>query len=493
LRLTTTQYANTIRDLLQIPVTPADLGDDSEQAGFQAGASLSSVDATRLRDAAERIGREAQKKLAVLLPCDPARGDDTCIGEFIKGFGRRAFRRPLSEAEAAGLLALHKKVRTDLKADFANATRVLIQTIVQAPELLYRWERTGDDAGKVTRLQPFEVASRLAFTFWSSTPDDQLLDAAAKGELDTTDGIAKQTRRLLADARAKDGVASFFRQWVLHGGDDAPVKDPKAAPEYSPEVWGLMQAELALTTRAALDAGKGGLRALLTAPTGYVNAKLAPIYGMKGVTGAELTRTALDGTQRAGLLTGVAFLTRYATAAGSHPVKRGAWVYERLLCGALPPVPPEVPPVKAAAPNLSTRERFADHASNPCARACHGLIDPVGFAFESYDGIGKFRAVDGGKPVDASGELTLPSGGEKRRFANAHELLGLIADSSDARSCMAKQWLRFSLGRLEAEADTPSINYLRDGLARTDDLGELVVSLTVMPSFLYRASTEVSP
>jgi hypothetical protein len=184
--------------------------------------------------------------------------------------------------------------------------------------------------------------------------------------------------------------------------------------------------------------GDGKLTTLLTAPP--TAPALARLY---------------DGTPRAGVLTQASFLAAHATAADSHPVKRGKAIADRLLCQDLPLPPDNVPDPRPPADDLPTRQRFAEHGASACAIACHAIIDPLGFAFEGYDAVGGFRTSDGGQPVDASGTVLL--GGQAHPFANAIELVGLLARSDEVPACMGRQWLRFALRRQEGDGDGASL------------------------------------
>jgi hypothetical protein len=190
--------------------------------------------------------------------------------------------------------------------------------------------------------------------------------------------------------------------------------------------------------------------------------------------------------QRFGLLTQVHFLSTHADGKQSHPVKRGALLYTQLLCGELPAPPAEIPQPKPPRADVSNRERFAEHGAAACAKGCHALIDPLGFALESYDGTGRFRTQDGGKPVDAAATLTFPGGGQKP-VNNAGELVRALVASEDLTRCVATQWARYALARRETAADDAALAAAARAFAASgQDLRELIVAVTRTPSFLYR-------
>jgi hypothetical protein len=243
--------------------------------------------------------------------------------------------------------------------------------------------------------------------------------------------------------------------------------------------------ETALFVEHVLKQG-GSLRALLTSPTSFVNETLAPIYGATNVTGAELKEMVVNPEQRFGLLTQLSFLGTNADGAQSHPVKRGAVIFHQVLCGELPPVPANVPQPDPQQEGVPNRVRFAAHSQNACAVGCHRILDPLGFAFENYDGAGRFRSMDAGLPVDASGSVELPSG-TRVEFTGAKELVEQLAGSTDAQMCAARQALRLALGRKEAPADEAALGQLAAAFTASNlDLRELLVAATTSPSFLYR-------
>jgi hypothetical protein len=193
---------------------------------------------------------------------------------------------------------------------------------------------------------------------------------------------------------------------------------------------------------------------------------------------------------RGGILTHASFLAEHATSSESHPMKRGRVVYERVLCGSVPEPPANVPPPKPPAVGLTTRDRYTEHAENACATACHALIDPIGFAFEGFDAIGRHRSEEEGKAIDTSGVAHFPVAGDQR-FANGIEFIHLLATSGEVRSCFVRQWFRFAFGRMENEGDADSLALVDGAFALSRfDVRELLVALVTSPSFLYRGRVE---
>jgi hypothetical protein len=298
-----------------------------------------------------------------------------------------------------------------------------------------------------------------------------------------------QARRMLADPKARETVTEFVEQWLGLDQVAQRPKDPKAYPEFKDDLKAAMTAEARAFVANVVFEGDGHLTTLLTATYSFLNEPLAPIYLASNVSGMDLKRTDLNSAQRAGLLTQSAFLTVTGSTDGSHPVKRGRKIFERLLCGGLPDPPADVPPPKTAAEGGTTRERFAEHSSNKCAVTCHSLMDPLGFAFENYDGIGKYRVKDNGGMVDATGQYELD--GAMKSFNDARDLVHLLADSPTVRDCVATQWARFALRRLETKADRASLEAIAGAFGNGgNNLRDLLVGVAGSRSFRYRAPSE---
>ena len=481
-RLTRTEYENTVRDLLKLGTSFAsELPDDARgDSGFLQAGPVGEVDAERLQDAADRLAAAAVKGgLTTLMGCSPeGDGESSCVHQFLRSFGRRAFRRPLTDSELLDLESLFQTARTTHQLSTEDAVSLVLSAMLQAPQFLYLWERTIPDdpaAGALTALGPHELASRLAYQLWRSMPDQELFAAVDAGQLQTPEQITAQTRRLLSDPRSQDTLLELVRGWfhLPSRADDALSSSASG--------------ETALFVKHVLKQG-GSLTTLLTSSTSFVNETLAPLYGASNVTGPELREMVVNPEQRFGLLTQLAFLGTNADGAQSHPVKRGAVIFDQLLCGELPPVPNDVPPPGPQQQGVPNRVRFAAHSQNACAVGCHRILDPLGFAFEHYDGTGRFRSMDGGQPVDASGSVELPSG-TQLTFDGARQLVDQLVQSPEVHTCAAKQALRWALQRADQAADESSVQALGSAFATANfDLRELLVAAATSPSFLYRAT-----
>jgi hypothetical protein len=492
-RLTRREYNNTIRDLFGDTSRPAD-GFPEDHDGdflFRRAGTVSSQDATTLRDAAEAVAATAVKNnFATLVTCDTsAANEQTCIRSFVQTFGQRVYRRPVVAAEADRLMALYQAGRTTLSLPVTGAVSLLLEGMLQAPEFLYHWElgpQKPTMEGNVVKLGPYENAARLSFFLWGSVPDQALFDAATAGKLGTQAELEAQATRMLADNKARETVAEFVQEWLNLDQLADRTKDPMVYPEFKDDLKAAMQDETnAFVSNVVFD-GDGLLPTLLTASYSFVSKPAAAVYGLNGVLGATVTRTDLNPQQRSGLLTQLGFLTLTGATDGSHPVKRGRKVYERLLCGVLPPPPANVPAPKPASAGGTTRDRFRDHDSNACATGCHSIMDPIGFAFEHYDGIGRYRTLDNGLPVDSTGSIELD--GAKKPFQDATELAHLLATSQDARACFATQWARFAYKRDDTDADRASINAAVSAFSKGGNVvRDLLVGVAGSRSFRYRS------
>jgi hypothetical protein len=489
-RLTQVEYNNTVRDLLGVTTSPANNfpSDVDLNFIFRRYGDVSTLDASRMQEAAEAIAPAVDAtKLAPCAATD-ATGQTACAAQFLSSFGLHAYRRPLVADETTRLMALYQVGRTTLTLDYAGGIKLLIETMLQAPGFVYRWELgpvTPTLEGTVVHLAPYEVASRLSYFLWQTMPDQALFDAAAAGKLATPQDVEAQARRMIDDPKAHNMMASFFQQWLSLDQVAARPKDATVYPQFNDALKASMNAEsLAFIDNVAFQ-GDGALSTFLTANYSFVDQTLAPVYGATGAT-ATAAKLSLNPAQRAGLLTQSAFLTVTGATDGSNPVKRGRKVYERLLCGVLPPPPPNVPPAAPASAGGTTRERFAVHDTQLCAKACHTIMDPIGFAFENYDGIGQYRTMDNGKPVDATGAITLD--GVSHNFKDAVELTNLLATSGDVRSCFVTQWARFAFNRLDTDADRASLNGAFTAFSKANfTVHELLVGVATSRSFNYRS------
>jgi hypothetical protein len=509
-RVTRLEYDNTVRDLLGTPTTIANQFPTEEVLlGFNNNAQALSVSpelAEQYLNAAETLATAAvTTNMAKLVPCDPtATGVDACGQQFIATFGQRAYRRPLAAADTTLLTGVFNIGKA---TDFATGVRLVIETVLQSPQFLYRVEfglaptasdpkvavtdGTAPNPTSVVPLDDWEMASRLSYMIWGSMPDDALFAAAAAGKLTQPDDIAAQAARMLKDPKAHDMVADFHSQWLGVGAISSIEKDATVFPAFTSTIAGLMQTETQMFLDDVVWNENGSLATIFTAPYTFVNGPLAQYYGIQGVTGNAFVKTPVDTTQRSGLLTQGGFLSAQAKTNQTSPVHRGKFVREQLLCQQLPPPPPNIsikPPDLSS--TLTTRQRFAQHSAAAACSVCHHLMDPIGLGFETFDGAGIYRASENGQPIDASGQVDDADAELAGPFNGVLDLTRKLGGSSTVQQCTTTQWFRYGYGRSETDADACSMATLATQFAAGGyKIQDLVAALTQTKAFLYRRAT----
>jgi hypothetical protein len=492
-RLTREQYAATVRDLLGDVGAAADKlpADDASDGLFVSPATLivSPSWAENALGAAEDIARAAVTRLDTLVPCPAAEGE-RCARTFFQSFGKRAFRRPTTADEVEGLLAVFRA--GSASGGFARGIELGLQAILQSPSFLYRIE-LGQSKGSIpgaAKLTPYEVASRLSYALWGTMPDEALMRAADDDRLSTPVELAAHARRMLEHPRARHTLVAFTERWFGMELLDEVMKDPDRYPQFNEAMILAMKREVHTFVEQVVFEGDGRFQTLLSASYGYPDATLAGLYGVTApAAGGKVT---LPVDQRSGLLTSVGVLTAHTFSDESAAIHRGKFVRERLLCTPPPDPPADLmvePP--APQPGVPTRQRLIQHIADPACQPCHEYMDPIGFAFENYDGIGRWRTSDQGKPVDASGKLSFTD--VDGPFQGVKQLAERLSGSTTAADCVAGTLLRHAAA-VESEIDTCTRNKLRAALqASNGDLRELLVAVTQTSSFQYRRTGEVQP
>lgn len=498
-RLTRAEYANTVRDLLKVDSSPAaDLPADEETNGFDNNAgvlTVSSLHAEKYVLISETLAKAAVANLKNLTTCDTtAKSEAACALEFAKSFGRRAFRRPTTSDDETLLMTAYNAGKDG--GSYTEGIEVMIRAALQSPDFLYRLEVTSPtNTSAMVPLSQYELATRLSFMFWGTGPDDALLDAASRGELSSRDAVATKARAMLKDNKARTAIDHFYDQWMSTSRLDIITKDHTLFPKYSSDVQVAMAAEgPAFINDLLWGSGDRSLKTLLTSQNAFVNAALAPIYGVTAPSGSgtDLKMVALPSSQgRAGILTQAGFLAVQAHPEQTSPVLRGKFVRMRLLCDDVPPPPDNV---NIMVPNVDSagtaRERFSAHltAASSCM-GCHQLMDPIGLTFEHFDAIGSYRDKDNGHDIDATGMIALADepalqGG----FNGVRELANKLASSRQVSDCVATQFFRYAAGRSEDAPDGCSLTTLHDAFAKAGgDLVEMMVATTQTDAFWYRA------
>ncbi len=505
-RLTHAQWENTVRDLLG----------ESEPLGlsteFRVDAKAGPYEFDNSATGLEVDGplwaqyQRAAVDVAAFVAADPARldrilppdtGDDAARArEFVRTFGRRAFRRPLSEAEIDRHVALFDEGQ-DLYDDatgFVAGVRAVIEVMLQSPWFLYRVEASEEVDGDVIPLGGYEVASRMSYFLWDSMPDDELLDAAEADELGDSDAIEVHARRMLEDPRAVAVVERFHEVVFDIDRYERIEPNPATYPEAPTDLAALAREEFRrFVGHVVLGEGGGGFADLLTSTETFANAELGAIYGVD-VAGAEFQRVDLDPATRRGLLTQVGFLASHATPVDPDPIHRGVFVTKRLACQTLVP-PDNIPSVPSPADGETNRdavEALTEVPGSACA-GCHAtIINPFGYPFEHYDSVGAYRQLDRGFEIDASSEVQLD--GASIPVDGALALADALADSAGVHGCYARYWVSYAAGRWATEEEQPLV--VRLGEASLDDelsIVELVVQVVKSRPFRTRSTQELDP
>lgn len=482
-RLSRVEYDNTLRDLLgdatrsgfaALPEDVNDPFDNNFKDQIVSGALVASIETLAANAATRALADPARR--AALLGCTPAGpSDQACLSTFIRTFGRRAFRRPLTEDEVtayAGLSAFAVEAK-----DFTVGVELVIRAMLQDPSFLYRVEIGEPVPGRsgLFRLDDFEIASRLSYFLWGTMPPDDLLDSAQAGRLVAEDGRRMAANALLADARAAARLKSFHAFWL--GYDQLPVAADLAAA---------LRAESdALVSRVVLEQ-RGDYFSLFRSEETFLTDRLASHYGLPAPGSTTGKWVPYGASPRRGILSHGAVLAAGAKFDDTSPTLRGVFVRNRLLCQVVAPPPPNAvvdePP--QATNSRCKIDRYAAHSSGGCA-SCHQLTDAIGFGLENYDRSGAYRATDKDAP-----ECTIAGDGEVLglgQFNGPAELGALLADSGQLEACVVTQLFRMALGRRESDADRTSLGALTEtfkGGGRAFD--RLLVDMAAAPAFIHR-------
>lgn len=500
-RLSHAQWENSVRDLLRLERTSG-LSDgfpmEAQGAGFlfdnpadtlQIEQALSAAYAS----AAARLAQTVTSRMSLLSRVVPeSSGDESARARaFVVEFGQRAFRRPLSDAEVEAYLAVFADGRSayDDATGFAAGVRLVIETLLQSPYFLYRIEWSSEvEAGRVV-LSGWELAQRLSYFITNSMPDDVLFEAARAGQLGAPDGVRDQVERLLGESAAQGALGHFHDQLLDLPRYAAIAPSPLLFPQVS-SAFG--EAALA-SARATLDdlvfAQRLGFRELMTTTRAFVNADLAPVYGLSGGFGAELEPVELPAEERRGVFTQAGFLAANATGVSPDPIHRGVFIAKRILCRSIAAPPNDVTPLPPS--GLGTnRQMVEEHTqSGPGCASCHeSRINPYGFVFENYDAVGSYRTLDNGFPVDASATPMLDG-----RYAAVDDAIGFasaLASSREAHDCFARHLYEYAIGRSATEADDLLISSLGRASLDGASIVELVSTIAGSPAFLERSAEE---
>jgi mono/diheme cytochrome c family protein len=426
----------------------------------------------------------SRRRIFRVTPKEPA-GEIDAAKANLAPLLRQAYRRPITGADLERVLTFFRKAREG--TDFETAMEAALSAVLVSHDFLFRVERppAGSVPGAAYRVGDLELASRLSFFLWSSIPDDELLDLAERGELGRPEVLAAQARRMLADPRSRTLATSFAAQWLhLRNLDDA-VPDRRLFPDFDDNLRQSMRRETELLFEEILREDRSVLGLLDSGHT-YLNERLAKHYGIPHVYGTHFRRVALDpSSRRGGLLRHGSVLTVTSYATRTSPVLRGKWVLENLIGTPPPPPLPDVPALddNTVSANLPGRERLKKHREQPACAVCHDRIDPVGFALENFDAVGRWRTLDMDRPVDASG--VLPDGTAIDGLAGLEA--ALVRRPDDFVTALSEKLLTYALGRGVSPSDGPAIRAIvRAAAGEQNKLSSIVVGVVTSVPFRMR-------
>jgi len=465
-RLTFQQYSNSVIDLLGARVTVPPVETDAfsdDEFILTSVAAAGTVASPRAIEQFDGAARELARQVfdpaarAAFVGCTPANAADACVRRFLAGFGRRAWRRTLDEAELGRYAAAVASV-AQAPGDVWRGLELATAAMLSSPHFLYRVELGTPAAGDPGRrvLGDDELATRLSYGLWDTTPDPALQEAAARGDLlAKPDVLRANIERLLASPRARPPLLTFFSEWLGTSGLDKNglVKDAAAYPAATKTLARAMYQEIeALVASLVFEAKDADLLSLYDTRRTFVTAELAQLYGLPAnavPAGDQPSPVMLPEGARGGFLTSGAFLALNARSSMTSPTLRGQFIRERLLCQTVPAPPdnvdttlPPPPPGKVE----TMRERLTRHMADPGCASCHRLMDPAGLALEGFDGLGRFRETDGGRPLDLTGVL------DDQSFEGAQGLARMVRMHPQAAPCLIQQLVQQMTGTHDHQA-----------------------------------------
>jgi cytochrome c551/c552 len=437
------------------------------------------------------LGRGDTPSRERIFVCHPATKTEEapCAQKIVSNLARRAYRRPVTDADVRPLLTLYQNAR--VKGDFDGGIQEAIQGMLVSPDFLFRVEvdpKTPSPNG-VHRVSDVELASRLSFFLWSTIPDDTLLNLAIAGKLSNPTVLHQQVQRMLDDPKSAALTSNFAGQWLFIRNLETVRPDPVAFPEWDESLRSSFKDETELFFESILRENRSVLD-LLNANYTFLNERLARHYGISGIYGSQMRRVTLTDPNRGGLLGQGSLLTVTSYPNRTSVVQRGKWVLENLLGTPPPAPPPNVPPLEATTGNqhLTLREAMEIHRKNPVCAGCHARMDPIGFALENYDGIGKWRATDGGSVIDTSGKL--PDGTLFNGPAGLRTILTTVR-KDEFVTTVSEKLLTYALGRGVEPYDQPTLRAIvRESERDNYKLADLVEEIVKSTPFQMRRTVE---
>jgi hypothetical protein len=489
-RLTAVQYRNIIRDVFgpTIEVTD-DLPTDSFLHGFTtvaAGEATISNRAVEQYEASangvvEQIFGDTERRLE-FVGCQPNIADPSCAREYIGRIGRILWRRTLTEEELTPWVELTETMAQTFREPWVGL-RYATTGLLQSSDFLFRVEHGEADPDNPgdRRFSSVDMASRLSFLLWNSTPDEALLIAAESDALTTDEGLVAQVTRLLTDARSQSAIKQFFAEYLQLDRLDHLEKSRDHFPQMSDTLGAAMRREIEEAVGRIVFENDEDIRRLLSTGTTVINEELAALYQLPPVDGWTVVQLPAN-SARGGLLTMAGFLALNAHNTMTSPTYRGKYVQNRFYCFDVPPPPPGVDtnlgPDAPGAPPTTMRQKLARHSEDEVCNACHQYMDPMGLALENFDAIGAYRTTENGQPIDAGGVV------DGQAFIGAQGLSALLVDDPRLGECVTRQFFRHGMGHLEEREEEIIVRALQADFA---DEGfrfmRLVEALVLSPGF----------
>ncbi len=407
----------------------------------------------------------SRKKVFTCTPSKPSE-EETCAKSIITTLASRAFRRPANAEDMEGLLEMYKVARAE--GQFEDGIRTALQAILAKPEFVFRFERVPDGVrpGESYRISDLELASRLSYFLWSTSPDDQLIEVASQNRLHDPVVLEKQVKRMLADPRSETIATNFAGQWLRLTGLTEIHPEPTIFPDYTRNLAQSMRRETELFFDSIVREDRNVLD-LITGDYTFVDEILAKHYAIPNVAGSTFRRVKLGNPNRYGLLGKGGILTLTSLANRTSPVARGKYVMEVLIGSAPPPPPPVVPPLKETVNNekvFTVRERMEEHRKNPTCAGCHKMMDPIGLTLENFDAIGRWRVNDGGNRVDPIAEMY-----EGSKLNGPASLRQAVLNHTDAFvGNFSENLLSYAVGRILDYRDMPAARSVTRQAAKSD-------------------------
>lgn len=500
-RLLNAQYDRTIRDLLGVTTLTAANGVvPSTVLATDFSGGMTDLAWANYKDVADKISTQVfadPKLIANFMKCTPVAGDTTCLHQTIIDFGRLAFRRALTADEVARFdkVVAAGATITPTGAPMEVAQALLYMFLI-SPTFIQRAETTtvSDGAGHFT-LSSTEIAQRLAYMLWGTTPDAQLNSAADQNMLQTPQQIATQAARMLQDPKARDMVSQFHQHYLLMDSEShwaTANRDPATFPNWNPAVVGPIDDETLKFFDAVTFTQGSTFKDFLTSPIAFVNKDTAPLYGLDGSKyGTDLTQVSLDATQRPGFLTRLGFLMNFASLTRTNPIYRGAFISKQIL-GLDIPAPPAgatQTPLPTDATLVTNREQVdAQTSGSTCAGCHHMYINPPGFVMEAFDAMGAWRTTESnGAALDTTGDITIVDGQPTVHVNNPSELMAAIASSPGALQQYVSQWVGYAYQRPGDAADQCDVAQLSAKMSAGNyAILNLIADLTQTQSFRLR-------